>query len=293
MVPMPQVNTITFGTRSKAPLPRNAHSSPPPSNNPLFEGLVCETHQAALMTAVTASCINAAAAGHHPLERETLSHFLPVEPSVLLSLTRRSLLEVELLTETRTVVESFFQSLSLLRRMLSAFEYDAAEIGRGRAEVLHARRLSAAACACCHEAFLAVRALENETPGRLLDLYADHAADLGRILLSAERGGSPCIGESGEPFVPSLPQRRRSMRRALAQNCRVIVRGAVRQAVAKDVSETGLGLLRVAYLLHDDVITVELMSGRRFRGVVVWCRGEAAGVRFEQPIPPGDPMLMV
>lgn len=288
---MPQANAVTFGTRTKFTPPLAELAAPPPSSNPLFEGLVCETHHAALMTAVTASSINAAAAGQRRLNRPAIDQFLPVEPSILLSLTRRSLLEVELLTETRTLVESFFQSLNMLRLLLSQFDAEAAEIGGYRAEVLHVRRLSAAACACCRDAYLAVRALENETPGRLPDLYVEHSAALGLILQSAERGGTPCLGENGEPLVPSLPQRRRAMRRPLAQTCRVSVRGVVLQALAKDISETGIGLLRTLYLRPDDIVSVQLASGRRFQGVVVWCRGEAAGVRLEQPLAASDPLL--
>ena len=291
---MPPLNTVSFDTCANAPPFAIALPAPPPhSNNPLYEGLVCETHQAALMTAVTASCINAAAGGHRALDKETLVRFFPVEPTVLLSLARRSLLEVVPLTRTTAVVEGFFQSLSALRGLLAAFEYDAGEIGRDRAEVLHVRRLSAAACVCCHEGLRAVSALEIETPGRLPQLYSDHAAALRRILHMAERGGTPCLNGSGEPIIPDLPQRRRSMRRSLAQDCRVFTRAGVLRAIAKDISETGIGLLRVSYLWHDDEVMVELATGRRFRGVVVWCHDEAAGVRFDEPIAPGDPLLMI
>jgi len=270
------------------PLP---HGREPRSNNPLFEALVCETHHAALMTAVTASCIHAAGKGLRGLDQPTLERFMPVEPAILLSLSRRSLLDIEPLVETQAVVEGYFLSLEVLRRLLRVHAMDATEIGLARADVLHVRRLSTAAAASCHEAVRAVRALEIETPGRLPDIYCDHAAALCRLLLAAERGDTPCLDERGEPMVPVLPQRRRSMRRSLGQNCRVEVRGALIPAMAKDISESGLGLLRVPYLVPDQGIAVQLASGRRFEGQVVWCRDEAAGVRFMDPLSANDPIL--
>ena len=264
---------------------------PERSNAPLFEALVCETHHAAAMTAIVASCINGAAAGQYSLSRQTVDRYLPPEPAVLLLLTRRSLLEIEPLSETQERVEAFFTSLRVLRRMLGSYFFDASEIGAERAHVLHSRRVCEAASAACHEALRAVRTLEAETPGRLPDLYCDHAQALSGLLLAAEQGATPCLDGRGQPFMPNLPQRRRSMRRSLSQPCRVLYRRAILSAFAKDVSEGGIGLLRVPFLQTDDVVTVELCTGRRFKGIVAWCRDEAAGVRFLQSLPMSDPLL--
>ena len=270
-----------------------AHAAPPRSNNPLFEALVCETHHAAAMTAIVASTIHAAVAERLPLERAAADRFLPPESAVLLSLSRRSLLEVEPLTETQDVVDGFFLALRVLRRHLGTYFFDAGELGQHRALVIHGQRLSMAASASCHEAFRAVRALESETPGRLPELYSDHASELCRLLLSSERGEMPCIDASGQPYLPALPQRRRSMRRSLGQMCRILHRKAILSGFAKDISESGIGLLRVPFLVTDDVVTVELANGRRFRGAVIWCRGEAAGLKFDAPLAANDPMLAI
>ena len=39
------------------------------------------------------------------------------------------------------------------------------------------------------------------------------------------------------------------------------------------------------------LILVELPSGRRFTGVVAWCKGSTAGVRFARTLLPNDPLL--
>lgn len=273
-----------------APSPTHAPTAPR-SNNPLFEALVCETHHAAAMTAIVASCIHGAQAGRFALDQATIDRFLPLEPAVLLSLARRSLLDVEPLTETQDVVERFFLALRVLRRLIGTAFFDAGEIGAARAQVVHGHRLAIAASATCHEALRAVRALEIETPGRLPDLYCDHAIQLGRLLLAAERAEMPCLDGNGQPYMPALPQRRRSLRRSIGQTCRILHRKAILSGFAKDISESGIGLLRVPFLVNDDAVTVELANGRRFRGVVVWCRGEAAGVRLDAPLAATDPML--
>ena len=265
----------------------------PQSNTPLFEALVCETHHAAAMSAIVASCINGSAVGRHTFDRATIDRFLPSEPAVLLSLTRRSLLEIEPLTETQDVIDSFFVALRLMRRALEKYFFDASEIGAGRARVVHARALTATASRVCHEGLRAVRALEIETPGRLPSLYCDHAQALSRLLLAAERGGMPCLDVNGHPFLPNLPQRRQSSRRTLGQNCRLLYQRAIVSAFVKDISEGGIGLLRAPFLRPDDLVTVELENGRQFKGLVAWTRGEAAGIRFFQAINRSDPILAI
>ncbi len=263
----------------------------PRSNTPLFEALVSETHHAAAMTAVVASCVSGALSGRHVLDRATMDRLLPVEPSVLLSLTRRSLLDIEPLTETRHVLDAFFHTLRELRRALGVYFFDACEIGAERALVVHGRTLLLVSRVACHESLRAVRALELETPGRLSDLYCAHAHALSAVLIQAELGQMPCLDTDGAPVAPVLPQRRRSTRRSLGQDCRILYRKAVLAAFVKDVSVGGLGLLRVPFLHQDDAVVVELKSGRQFSCVVAWCRGETAGVRFDQALNESDPLI--
>jgi hypothetical protein len=57
------------------------------------------------------------------------------------------------------------------------------------------------------------------------------------------------------------------------------------------VSPGGFGLERVPQLVPNSLILIELPSGRRFTGVVAWCSGSAAGVRFSRTLLPNDPLL--
>jgi PilZ domain len=265
----------------------------PRVGQPLFEALVCETHHAAAMTAVLASCIDGAIAGRTLLNPFELKRFVPVEPANLLSLSRRRLLDVEPLIETLTVLDDFFLSLRMLNDDLRLYSSDFQKLGTERAIIINGQILSRSARAACHDALRVVRQLEIETAGRLSDRYCDHARALSQLLVAAEGGEFPCLDATGQAYLPELPQRRRSLRRGLGQTCRVSFRHVTHAAFAKDISDGGIGLQRAGFLTLDDDVIVQLMSGRRFAGRVVWSSGETAGVRFHQRLAGNDPILLV
>jgi PilZ domain len=261
------------------------------SDTPLFEALICETHHAGLMTAVVASFVHGAVRDGVTLEPAVIDRFMPVEPAILLSLTRCSLLDIEPLSDTQDIVEAFFDEVRLARAALSLYFADEAGLGQNRAMMLHAQRLTRHWRSACHEALRAVRQLELEVPGRFADVYCAHAQALSQILLRAERGEAPCLDETGALQLPDLPQRRRALRRSLGQPARLFYRQLSAMVMAKDVSEGGLGLLRVPALSIDEIVGVELMTGRRFASRVVWSRDDAAGLQFLTPLSPADPLL--
>jgi hypothetical protein len=260
---------------------------------PLFEALVCETHHAAAMAAVLASGIDGALAQRAPLNPFELKRFLPVEPANLLALSRRHLLDVEPLVETQAALDDFFLSLRILNDDLKLYGSDYQKLGAERSIIISGQTLSRSARRACHDALRVVRQLEMETAGRLSDLYCDHAKALSQLLVAAEAGLAPCLDTAGQPYLPPLPQRRRSLRRGLSQSCRVSVRHVTHAAFAKDISDGGIGLQRVGFLTLDDHVSVQLSSGRRFAGRVVWSSGQAAGVRFHQRLAENDPILLV
>ncbi len=282
---MPQTHTFTSAAAFAA--------SGLPVEQPLFEALVCETHHAAALTAVLTSYIDGAIAQHTLLNPFEVKRFLPVEPVNLLTLTRRHMLDVEPLAETVAALDDLFLSLRMLNDNLKLYALDYQKLGADRAIILDGHILSLSARGACHDALRVVRQLELETAGRLSDVYCEHARALSQLLLAAEAGATPCLDAAGQPFLPHLPQRRRSLRRGLSQHCRVNFRHVTYAAFAKDISHGGIGLQRVGFLTLYDVVTVELASGRRLDGRVVWSLGETAGVRFHHRLAEDDPILLV
>lgn len=276
-----------------APLPTANGDALPHLRQPLFEALVCETHHAAAMTAVLTSCIDGALHHRSAISPFELKRFVPVEPVNLLALSRRHSLDVEPLVETQALMDDFFLTLRVLTEDLHRYAFDFHKLGAERAMISNGQTLSRSARRACHDALRLVRQLELETAGRLSALYCDQAKALSQLLIAAEAGTAPCLDNAGRPCHPVLPQRRRSVRRGLSQNCQVGFRHAAYAAFAKDISDGGLGLQRVGFLTLDDVVSVHLESGRRFAGRVVWSSGEMAGVRFHQRLASSDPILQV
>ena len=59
----------------------------------------------------------------------------------------------------------------------------------------------------------------------------------------------------------------------------------------RDVSGGGFGLEQVPILRAGTDAIIEISTGRRFSGIIVWYRLGRAGVRFARPLPPNDPLL--
>lgn len=210
-----------------------------------------------------------------------------------MALSRSHLLDVEPLVETLAVLEDFFLSLRILNDDLRVYGSDYQKLGAERSIITNGQSLSRSCRRACHDALRVVRQLEIEIAGRLSDLYCDHARALSQLLIAAEAGTAPCLDTAGQPYLLQLPQRRRSLRMGLSQSCLVSFRHVTHAAFAEDISDGGIGLQRAGFLTVDDNVCVQLSSGRRFGGLVVWSSGQAAGVRFHQRLAENDAILLV
>lgn len=256
---------------------------------PVLEALVCETHTAALLTATIASAINAFRREHSERSEAALKPYVPREPA-LISVLRNGMLETKLDEDTIGVISDFFDNLAPARIALDQYFSDANHIGVDRASALHQLPLANVWRRTCEDALVAVRQLHGHL-GQLPAQYTSNSMVLIELLQDVSQGGSPCIDEDGKLNLPDLPQRRKSARRTLCQTCIITHDGTTSQAFVRDVSPGGFGLERVPNLAPKSVVLIELPSGRRFTGVVAWCNGSAAGVRFSRTLLPNDPLL--
>ena len=256
---------------------------------PILEALVCETHSAALLTATIGSAVNAFK--RHDTERteKGLKPYVPPEPA-LISVLRNGMLETDLDRDTVAVIVDFFDDLAPARGALEQYFSDANHIGTERASALHLLGLSNSWRRACDDALVAVRQLHGYL-GRLPSQYTSNSKALIELLQSVARGASPCLDANGKIAIPDLPQRRQSVRRTICQPCTITYNRTTAQAFVRDVAPGGFGLERVPQLAPKTLILVELPSGRRFTGVVAWCKGSTAGVRFARTLLPNDPLL--
>lgn len=259
------------------------------SSMPVLEAFVCETHSAALLAATITSAINAFRRGDTDKGEAALKPYVPREPA-LISVLRNGMLETDLDEDTLAVISDFFEVLAPARIALDQYFADANHIGTERASVLHQLPLSNSWRRACEDALVAVRQLHGYL-GRLPSQYTSNSEVLIGLLQEAANGGSPCLDNEGKISIPDLPQRRHTARHSICQPCVLTYNRTTAQAFVRDVSPGGFGLERVPKLAPKSLVLIELPSGRRFTGVVAWCNGSSAGVRFSRTLLPNDPLL--
>ncbi len=258
--------------------------------NPLLESIVTETQTAALLTATIASFANALHLPGTVRTQAELQMYLPRDPTVL-SGFRRWASEAGISANAAESVTAFFAELGPARRQMQRYFADANTIGLDRAGALNRLTLASTWRGTCRSAAAAVRHVASETEKDLPELYVLSAGVLGRILDAAALGETPCINADGAPFLPALPQRRNSARRMLGQNARITAAGRTVQVYVRDVSAGGFGLDQIPAFDPGQVLSVELASGRRFTGTVVWYKAGRAGIRLNRALTPNDPLL--
>ena len=261
----------------------------PDVSMPMLEALVCEVHSAALLTAAIASAINAFRQQGSVRSAAGLRPYIPGEPAIV-SVLRNGMLETDLNEHTVRLVIQFFDDLAPARIALDRYFAEANHIGEDRAATLHLLPVSNTWRRACQDALLAVRQLQTEL-SRLPAQYTSNSKLLNNLLQDVIMGGSPCLDADGQIALPDLPQRRQSARRIVCQPCQLTHNRATSQAFVRDVSPGGFGLERVPQLVPKTQVEIEMPSGRRFSGVVAWCSGSSAGIRFTRPLLPNDPLL--
>jgi hypothetical protein len=255
----------------------------------VIEALVCETHSAGLLTGTIASVVNAFKRKDSVRNEAQIKPYIPREPAII-AVLRNGMLETDLDENTLASIAEFFDDLGPARLALDQYFADANHIGVDRASALHLLGLSTSWRQACERALAAVRQLHRHL-GTLPAQYTINSKVLIKLLQDAIGGGSPCIDENGRIAPPDLPQRRRNARRSICQPCTLTHNRKTTQAFVRDVSPGGFGLERVPQMLAKSLVLIELPNGRRFTGVVAWCDGNAAGVRFSRTLLPNDPLL--
>ena len=255
----------------------------------MLEALVCEVHSAALLTAAIASAVNSFRLHDGERGEAGLRPYVPREPA-LISVLRNGMLENNIKEDTVAVILGFFDALGPGRIELDKYFADASHIGADRAAALHMLSTTSAWRRASESARLAVRQLLTELD-RLPTQYTSNSKMLIGLLQDVITGGTPCLDARGRIVLPDLPQRRQSARRTICQPCTITHNRETSQAFVRDVAPGGFGLERVSQLMPKTLVQIELPSGRRFTGIVAWCNGSSAGVRFTRPLLPNDPLL--
>ena len=257
-----------------------------------LEQLVGELHLAALQTAVVTSGVNVLAQGGRLENASSLKDLMPEMPApekVSLPRSVRQVIGVKLNSFVPT--RNFFEESKAAQEDLRAFCRDVDQFGTEEAAFLDVAHLDVAWHNLSTLALAVVVALEGDVGRCLPEPYTRNTPKLKKLLIDVIRGGHPCVDANGLVKLPDLPQRRAAMRPNVHLPCVLEHHGETYQAVAKDISTGGVGLEDTPTLMPQTVVLIEFESGTCLAGLVVWSKGNRAGVKFDAPLKPNHPLL--
>jgi hypothetical protein len=258
----------------------------------LFEHLISETHATAVGVAVIATAANALNDWRSVLRASEIARFGPDDAPL------RTLLPVLIDHDVidppmAASVNAFLEDLAFASTGLNAFLDDCEALSLPRAALLHARMLQTSWRALAREAKALMLELEDAPASPLPELHYQNSRIVSALLCGAANGLKPCLDEAGRLYVPPLPQKRRSPRRAVLQNCLVHGPHHLQTGFVRDASAGGLGLGRIAGLKRGDRVRVDFACGRQFHGTIAWVTGTSAGMRFDAPLGPSDALVAI
>lgn len=256
----------------------------------LFEANVCELHDVAARVAAVTSAVNAFAKGNPNRILMSSRNLIPSEPTSLAGAKGLQIVNGPAYVAGR-YLSDLFGGIRPARELLENYFSRA---GRHAVLIVAQRDRDVWAEAwqtASYVALKAVNGLEPETRWRLSGLYSENSLVLTRVLRSAAVGEAPCVDEMDCVTLPALPQQRRVPRFALRQDCMITHHGTTYKAFAKDVSAGGIGLGGAPAFQLKAKVEIQLRSGRRLSGCVVWCDDTRLGVQFAVDLLPGDPLI--
>ena len=257
-----------------------------------LEQLVGELHLAALQTAVVTSGVNVLTQGGRLENASSLKDLMPEMPALgKVSLPRSVRQEIGIKLNSVMPTRHFFEESKAAQRDLRTFCKDVDQFGTEEAAFLDVAHLDVAWHNLSTLALAAVVALEGDVARCLPERYTRNTPKLKKLLVDVIRGGHPCVDANGLVKLPDLPQRRAATRPNIHLPCLLEHHGNTYQAVAKDISTGGVGLEDAPTLMPQTVVLIEFESGHCLAGLVVWSKGNRAGVKFDAPLKSSHPLL--
>lgn len=258
--------------------------------SPLTEGLITETHYAALLTAVATSGVNALTGSSTQLCPAELAPFVRTDFAVFRHL---QVMVTEASAGVRfEAIPAFIEASEQGSEAYQRFIDDVPSLGDVRACVLHRHALAQGWRTACVAALAALDELQLAMGQNMPPSYVANYSVLKGLLRGSSEGFKPCLDARNQLFLPVLPQQRRWPRHSVLQACVVIWDGTRHAAFVRDASAGGLGLEQMpAALVRGASLTVEMACGRTLSGTIAWSRDKAAGLKFLRPLVLSDPLI--
>jgi len=258
--------------------------------NALFEALICELHWTALQIGAITCCMNASLASRRSWMLRACSNLVPIESPVVKAGLKASD-DVGLPRDLSAAIRRIYLDLADAKKAALPLIHNAGVLVAPRIPLEKLEQITAVWRKLSEDCRNVVFDTEPETRWRLADTYTGNSLVLSKFLREAASGSRTCVNHYGEVALPLLPQRRRLSRIRFRQPCKISWRGITSIVAARELSKNGLALSCEFDLKLKETISIELRSGRKFRGVVVCCKAGKADVRFETPLSETDILL--
>ena len=252
----------------------------------LLEGLWQETLNVAIRSAAAASLTNqrcGGASGLTPGDARALLALAPAEPPIIVAISS-GLVEPPVALRTLDVAEQLRGTVSLGRAAANQLIADDAGAPRPAHSLVRTWRDS------CGHALALLYDLELAAPLAHPSLRFEAGPELLAALRSARRGGTPCIDETGAPFIPVWAQKRTDMRRNVRIDAVLEAPGGSCPVVVRDVSAGGLGISHAPAVAAGSAVSI-VIGGERLAARVAWSGNGQAGLQLSERLPPGHELL--
>jgi hypothetical protein len=258
--------------------------------NALFEALICELHWMALQIGAITCCMNASLASRRSWMLRACSNLVPIESSIIKTSLKASD-DIGLPRDLSAAIRRIYLDLADAKKAALPLINNAGVLVAPRIPIEKLEQITAIWRKLSEDCRNAVFDTEPETRWRLADTYTGNSLVLSKFLKEAASGSRTCVNHYGEVALPLLPQRRRLSRIHFHQPCKISWRGITSIVATRTLSKNGLALSCEFDLKIKETISIELRSGRKFKGTVVCCKAGNVDVRFETPLADNDILL--
>lgn len=243
----------------------------------LFEAIVYDLHWTCLQVGAIANLLNAGSVPQPEVLLKSWRHVLS-DDRASMALGLRFAADIGIPSDAVAKIDALYDEFTDFKACCKALVRGAPREGARQADQM--RRLSGDARALCKLAASAMEAIDPLVRRQLEVRYQENGQVLATFLRATGAGKSTAVNAQGNLSLPDIAAGRSSPRLAVGKPCEISVNGATVAAVLGDLSDSGIGLICKHVLPIGSEVVVRTHDKRQIRAVVVWQRGDKAGVRI-------------
>lgn len=246
----------------------------------LEAAIVEEMLNAAMLTAVTTSIVNALRCSYPACSFQMASCYLPPQPKLF----PQAILELSMSTATHATamrLSTWYDRLRLLRDLLNTV----VRLSQLDDRPLH---LDVAATACSWQELAAdARSIIEDIAlsGRACTEAEERLGSVADLLERASAGGTPCLSINGNVELPTWAERRSRSRSVRNMRVTLYIGDGIQSAAVLDVSDQGLGVLGLRDVYVGQPVRLMTRPGACIEGRVVWVNDARCGIELAEPLP--------